>query len=66
MGVKTVMYQLLDDLKHQGYAIMIISEELPELIGMSDRIFILKDGSVTKSFDRSPTLSDTQIIEYMI
>lgn len=66
VGVKTVMYQLLDDLKHQGYAIMIISEELPELIGMSDRIFILKDGSVTKSFDRSPTLSDTQIIEYMI
>lgn len=66
IGVKTVMYQLLDNLKAQGYAILIISEELPELIGMSDRIFILKGGSITKTFDRSPALRDTQIIEYMI
>ena len=66
IGVKTVMYQLMDNLKAQGYAILIISEELPELIGMSDRIFILKGGSITKSFDRSPALRDTQIIEYMI
>lgn len=66
VGVKTVMYQLLTDLKKQGYAILIISEELPELIGMSDRICILKGGMITKTFDRSPDLSDTQIIEYMI
>ncbi|MGN1095950.1 MAG: sugar ABC transporter ATP-binding protein [Eubacteriales bacterium] len=66
VGVKTVMYQLLSDLKVKGYAILIISEELPELIGMSDRICILKDGIITKTFDRSPDLRDTQIIEYMI
>lgn len=66
VGVKTVMYQLLADLKAQGYAILIISEELPELIGMSDRICILKDGAVTKTFERSSELRDTQIIEYMI
>lgn len=66
VGVKTTMYQLLYDLKQQGYAILIISEELPELIGMSDRICILKDGVITKTFARSPDLRDTQIIEYMI
>ena len=43
-----------------------ISEELPELIGMSDRIMILKDGKLTKTFSRSAELAETDIIHYMI
>ena len=43
-----------------------ISEELPELIGMSDRILIMKDGQITKEFARSQDLTQEQIIEYMI
>ncbi len=66
VGVKTTMYQLIYDLKKQGFAIVIISEELPELIGMSDRILIFKDGRITKEFPRSETLSDTDVIEFMI
>lgn len=66
IGVKTTMYQLLYNLKKQGYAILIISEELPELIGMSDKICILKNGEITKTFKRSPDLTDSMIIEYMI
>ena len=60
------MYQLMVRLKNEGKAILMISEELPELIGMSDRILIMKDGKITKEFERSETLSDAQIIEYMI
>jgi ribose transport system ATP-binding protein len=66
VGVKTTMYQLIHDLKQKGFAILIISEELPELIGMSDRILIFKDGTVRKEFLRSETLRDTDVIEYMI
>lgn len=66
VGVKTTMYQLMYDLKKRGYAILIISEELPELIGMSDRICILKDGQIKKTFSRSSDLSDSMIIEHMI
>lgn len=66
IGVKTTMYQLLHDLKKQGYAILMISEELPELIGMSDRILIFKDGRITKEFIRSEALRDTDVIEFMI
>lgn len=66
IGVKTTMYHLLYDLKKRGYAILIISEELPELIGMSDRICILKNGEITKTFTRSQDLSDSMIIDYMI
>ena len=43
-----------------------ISEEMPELMGMSDRIIIMKDGEITKEFERSADLSDAEIIQYMI
>ncbi len=66
VGVKTTMYRILYDLKKKGYAILIISEEMPELIGMSDRIAIMKDGKITKIFERSASLRDTEIINYMI
>jgi ribose transport system ATP-binding protein len=43
-----------------------ISEELQELIGMSDRIIILKNGKIKKIFERSEHLSEEKIIHYMI
>ncbi|MCM1026163.1 MAG: sugar ABC transporter ATP-binding protein [Roseburia sp.] len=66
IGVKQAMYQLMTQLKKEGKTILMISEELPELIGMSDRILIMKDGKITKEFERSAELSDADIIEYMI
>lgn len=66
VGVKTTMYQLLYELKKQNYAILIISEEMPELIGMSDRLLVMKDGRITKEFVRSENLRDTEVINYMI
>lgn len=66
IGVKQAMYQLMNRLKKEGKAILMISEELPELIGMSDRILIMKDGKVSGSFERSKDLTDAEIIGYMI
>ncbi len=66
IGVKQAMYQLMVRLKREGKSIIMISEELPELIGMSDRLVIMKDGRITKEFLRSPDLSDAEIIGYMI
>lgn len=43
-----------------------ISEELPELIGMSDRILIMKDGKIQKSFERSESLNETKLIREMV
>ena len=53
IGVKQAMYRLMMQLKGEGKAILLISEEMPELLGMSDRILIMKDGSVQKEFLRS-------------
>ncbi len=66
IGVKAAMYNLIYEFKQQGKAIVMISEELPELIGMSDRMLIMKDGKITKEIMRSPDVTDSQIIEYMI
>ena len=66
VGVKTAMYQLLMRMKAEGKAVMMITEELPELIGMSDRIIIMKNGKIQMEYARSPELSESYIIKDMI
>jgi ribose transport system ATP-binding protein len=66
IGVKAAMYQLMYQMKKQGKTIIMISEELPELIGMSDRLIILRDGQKSGEFKRSRELSEYMIIESMI
>lgn len=66
IGVKRAMYQLMTELKNEGKSIVMISEEMPELMGMSDRLIIMKDGKITHEFARSASLSDAEIIQYMI
>lgn len=66
VGVKQAMYELINRMKQEGKAILMISEEMAELIGMADRLLVLKDYQVAKEFTRSPDLKETDIIEYMI
>lgn len=66
IGVKQFMYELIGQMKKEGEAILLISEEMTELIGMADKIVVMKDFQVSKEFMRSPELSETDIIEYMI
>jgi ribose transport system ATP-binding protein len=66
IGVKAAMYQLIYNMKKQGKTIIMISEELPELIGMSDRLIVLRDGQKSGEFKRSRELSEYMIIESMI
>jgi len=47
------MYNLIYGMKQQGKALVIISAELTELIGMSDRLIILKNGKQTGEFTHS-------------
>ena len=66
IGVKAAMYKLIYQLKKQGKSIILISEELPELIGMSDRILIMKDGQVAHEALRSDNPTESDLIRYMI
>jgi ribose transport system ATP-binding protein len=66
IGVKASIYALMEDLKKAGKSIIMVSEELPELLGMSDRIIILKDGKYSGSFLRSKDLNEEKVIQKII
>ena len=46
VGAKQEIYQLMERLRQQGKAIIMISSELPELIGMSSRVLVMHEGQI--------------------
>jgi ribose transport system ATP-binding protein len=46
VGAKYAVYQLMRELAAQGKAVLMVSSELPEVIGMSDRILVMHDGEL--------------------
>ena len=63
VGAKFEIYQLMRQLNKAGIAILMISSELIEILGMSDRILVMKEGSIVAELKSSET-SEEQIIEY--
>lgn len=47
IGAKTEIYKLIKELANEGKSIIIVSSEMPELLGMSDRIIVLSQGHIT-------------------
>lgn len=47
VGAKSEIYKLMDELVHQGAAVLMISSDLPEILGMSDRIYVMAQGKIT-------------------
>jgi D-xylose transport system ATP-binding protein len=52
IGAKVEIYKLLDRLAAEGVAVIIISSELPEVLGMSDRILVMSEGAIVSEFPR--------------
>ena len=51
VGAKKEIYDLINEFKSQGKAVIMISSEMPEILGLSDRILVLSQGRVTGEFD---------------
>ena len=51
VGAKKEIYDLINDFKSKGKAVIMISSEMPEILGLSDRIIVLSQGSITGEFD---------------
>ena len=64
--VKQDIYQLMDQMRKNGKSIIMISEELMELIGMCDRILIMKDGEINGEIQRSPEVDENALIAKMV
>jgi ribose transport system ATP-binding protein len=52
VGAKAEIYRIVGELVEQGLSILMISSELPELLGMCDRIYVMNAGSIVGEFDR--------------
>lgn len=64
--VKQDIYQLMDRMRKEGKSIIMISEELMELIGMCDRVIIMKDGEPSGELIRSKDMTENDLIAKMV
>lgn len=52
VGAKKEIYQLINQFKAEGLSILLVSSDMPEVLGMSDRILVMRDGKISGEFDR--------------
>ncbi|QHB32874.1 sugar ABC transporter ATP-binding protein [Yersinia canariae] len=52
VGAKSEIYRLISELANRGVAIILVSSELPEIIGMSDRVMVMHGGHITGILDK--------------
>ena len=54
IGAKSEIYKLMETMVAQGKSIIMVSSELTEIIGMSDRVLIMREGSIVKELENGP------------
>ena len=59
VGAKAEIHRLMSELAAQGLAVLMISSELPEVLGMSDRILVMREGRIVAEFARGEADQET-------
>jgi ABC-type sugar transport system ATPase subunit len=59
VGAKSEIYSIMDTLAKQGMGILMVSSELPEILGLCDRVYVMKDGKITGEFNREEATETT-------
>lgn len=65
VGAKAEIYALMDELAGQGYGILMISSELSEVIGVSDRVYVMREGEIQIELGHEG-LTQEEIIKYAV
>ncbi len=65
VGSKSEIYQIMDELTKKGVGVIMISSELPEVLGMSDRIMVMRQGRIVKELSRAEA-SEEVIMKYAV
>jgi ribose transport system ATP-binding protein len=66
VGAKYEIYQLINQLAAAGKGILMISSELPEVLGMSDRILVMHEGRVTGEITDVPNATQADIMQLAV
>jgi ribose transport system ATP-binding protein len=64
VGAKVEIYKIMNKMKEEGKAIIMVSSELPETLGVADRIYVMHEGKITKCFDEAKGLTEDDIMKY--
>jgi ABC-type sugar transport system ATPase subunit len=59
VGAKVEIYELINKLASEGKAVVVVSSELPEILGLSDRIVVMRQGRVSLVLDREAADQET-------
>jgi len=65
VGAKVEIYELINQLTEEGKAVLLVSSELPELMGMSDRILMLHEGALSGEFSRESATAEALLAAAM-
>jgi rhamnose transport system ATP-binding protein len=65
VGAKSQIYEIMNGLAAQGYGIIMISSDMPEVLGMCDRIIVMHEGRVTGEFQRGEAKGETLLAASM-
>ncbi|GHV36645.1 ribose import ATP-binding protein RbsA 2 [Synergistales bacterium] len=63
VSAKAEIHKIIEDFAKSGHSVLLISSEMPELLALSDRIIVLSEGKITKSFDDN-NVSQEEILTY--
>ena len=66
VGAKAQIHELIDQIADSGVAILMISSELPELIGISDRVYVMREGGVVSELEAGPDLTQERVVAYTV
>ena len=66
VGAREEIYRIMRQLASEGLAILLSSEDMPELIGMADRLVVLRRGVMIHEFDSLENVKEHDIVQYMI
>lgn len=66
VGAKVEVYQIINELIQAGVAVIMISSELPEILGMSDRVAVMCQGTIAAVLENDGTLTQEKIMSYAV
>lgn len=66
VGAKVEVYQIINELIKQGAAVVMISSELPEILGMSDRVAVMCQGRIAAVLENDGNLTQEKIMSYAV
>lgn len=62
VGAKAEIYQLLDELARTGLAIAIFSSEMPEILGLCDRMYAMREGRLAAEYERAEATPEKLLV----